>query len=73
MISGGSSADGAVVYRIVQNQVGDHPVTLAYGLTLEAAREVVLSFEFDARLEHHEPRDWPAGVWRSFKDRDAWK
>ena len=65
--------DEEVLYDIWQNQVGDHPVTLASGLTREAARNVVLSFEFDARLEHHEPRDWPAGVWRSFKDRDAWK
>jgi len=69
----GHTHGGAVRYRIVQNQVGDHPVTLASGLTLEAAREVVLSFEFDASLERHEPRDWPAGVWRSFKDRNAWK
>ena len=69
----GVDADGAVVYRIRQNQVGGRPVLLASGLTLEAARDVGLAFEFDASLERHEPRDWPDGVWRSFKDRDAWK
>ena len=67
-------ADGAVGrYQIRQNQVGDRPVTLARGLTREAARHVVLSFEFDASIERREPRDWPDGVWRSFKDRNAWK
>jgi hypothetical protein len=60
-------------YRIVQNQVGAHSVLLASGLTLKAAREVVLSFEFDASIEYQEPSDWPAGVWWSFKLRDAWK
>ena len=44
--------DGEVLYDIVQNQVGDYPVMLAYGLTLEAARDVVLSFEFDASIEY---------------------
>ena len=67
-------ADGAVGrYQIRQNQVGDRPVTLARGLTLEEARDVVLSFEFDASIERREPRDWPDGVWRSFKDRNAWQ
>ena len=62
VVADGCDADGAVVYRIRQNQVGGRPVTLARGLTLEAARDVVLAFEFDASLERHEPRDWPDGV-----------